>query len=206
MADSIDHCLLFFSGGRDSIAMLDLFDRFLHGKYKPIFLYMVKGLEFQERTLRLYEKKFGIEIAREVHWDVSAYLKQMGKVPKALKCSDCESNLRQKYDEPWIALGYRKDESLQRRGHLGSLSKSDYIDWQYHKLFPLADWTAADIVAYIKARKLVLPVEYQNGYRNIDQFKGRCALYIKNSYPGDWKKIIETFPLIEAEAFRQENK
>jgi phosphoadenosine phosphosulfate reductase len=206
MADSIDHCLLFFSGGRDSIVMLDLFERFMSGRYKAVFLYMVKGLEFQEKILRHYEAKFGIEILREVHCDVSAYLKQMGKATKALKAADCEKFLRHKHDEPWIALGYRKDESLQRRGHLGSLSKTDFIDWKYHKLFPIADWLESDIKAYIKARKLVLPVEYANGYRNIDQFKGRAALYVKNSYPEDWARITAQFPLIEAEAFRMENR
>jgi len=206
VAENISHSLLFFSGGRDSIAMLDLAQKFIPGKFTPIFLYIVKGLEFQEKTLRYYENRYGIEIKRELHWDASAYLKQMGQTKKVLKCSDCETYLRRKYDEPWIMLGYRKDESLQRRGHLGSLAKSDYIDWQYHKIFPIADWLSKDIDVYIKSNRLVLPPEYRRGFRNIDQFKGEAAVYIKNTYPNDWEKIISTLPLVAGEAFRQENK
>lgn len=203
---SIDSCLLFFSGGRDSIVMLDLFNRFLPGKFIPIFLYFVKGLEFQEKTLRYYEEKYGIEIKREVHWDCSAYMRQSGHKMKALKAGNCEKYLRDKYNIPFISLGYRKDESLQRRGHLGSLAKTNYIDWKYKKLFPVADWLASDMDAYVKSRKLLLPIEYQNGYRNIDQFKGPALLYVKNSYPDDYKKIIMEYPIIEAEAFRMEHR
>lgn len=204
MADGVDHCLLYFSGGRDSIAMLDLAHRFMPCKFTAVFLYIVKGLEFQERTLRYYERKCGIEIKREPHWDVSVYLKQMGQVKKIITCEKHEKYLKRKYNEPWIMLGYRKDESLQRRGHLGSLSKTNYIDWRHHKLFPLSAWLSKDVDAYIKMRKLLLPPEYRYGYRNIDQFKGDAAIYIKNTYPDDWEKIIAKFPLVEAEIVRCE--
>jgi len=183
--------------------MLDLMQRFMPGKYRPVFLYLVQGLDFQEQTLRYYEKAFKIKIEREQHWDVSAYLAQMGQYSgRPLKAADCEKRLREKFDTPFIALGYRKDESLQRRGHLGSLAKDNYIDWRNRKLFPVADFLSSEIDTYVKVRKLYLPPEYRAGFRNIDQFKGRPLLYIKNTYPEDYQKIVSTFPMVEAEVVR----
>jgi 3'-phosphoadenosine 5'-phosphosulfate sulfotransferase (PAPS reductase)/FAD synthetase len=185
--------------------MLDIMEQFARGKYTPIFLYIVPGLEFQEKTLRYYEARYGIEIKREAHWDISAYLKQAGKGTKVLRAGDTEQYLRKKYDCPWIALGYRKDESLQRRGHLGGLAKTSYIDHEYKKIFPVADWLESDMKAWVKTKKLLLPPEYSRGFRNIDQFKGPAASYIATQYPEDWQRIITAFPLVESELYRGEN-
>jgi 3'-phosphoadenosine 5'-phosphosulfate sulfotransferase (PAPS reductase)/FAD synthetase len=204
MAENIDHCLLFFSGGKDSIVMLNLAQKFMPNKYTAIFMTLLEGLDFQERTIKYYEQKYGIKIERELLFD--AYRFKTGNKKIKIKAADSERYFRDKYDCAWIMYGYRRDESLQRRGYLGQYAKTNFIDWQFHKLFPLGDWSKHDIEAYVKQEKLYIPPEYRNGYRDINVFGGEAILYIKNRYPNDYAKIIEAYPIFEAEAFRQENK
>jgi phosphoadenosine phosphosulfate reductase len=206
MAATVDEAVVFFSSGKDSICMLDLFQRFLPGRYVPVFLYFVKGLEFQERTLRYYEARFGIDIQRRPHWDIANYDRTaQNKQGRALKEHDIAAHIRDETGLSWLAYGYRTDESMQRRGQLRPLAPT-FIDHKFNKLYPLGAWSRHHVEAYVKERRLVLPVEYQHGYRNIDQFKGRSVLWIRNNYPDDWLKIIERFPVVEAEAIRQEAK
>ena len=205
-SSTIDEAVVFFSSGKDSICMLDLFQRFLPGRYVPVFLYFVQGLEFQERTLRYYEDRFGIEIQRHPHWDIANYDRAARNLGgRALKGRDAEYAIRESTGLSWLAYGYRTDESMQRRGQLRPLAPT-FIDHKFHKLYPLGVWSRHHVEAYVKERRLVLPIEYQHGYRNVDQFKGRTVLWIKKNYPDDWQKIIARFPAVEAEAVRQEAK
>jgi len=198
--------IVFFSTGKDSTVMLDLFQRFLPGRYQAVFLYFVKGLSFQESILRHYEDRFGIKIERRPHWDIANYDRAMANVQgRALKEKDIAAHIREETGLSWLAYGYRRDESMQRRGILTPFAP-DYIDAKFRKVYPLGAWSNHHIDEYIKARKLLLPREYAFGFRNIDQFKGPAVLWIKNNYPEDWQKIIDRFPIVEAEALRQEVK
>lgn len=204
MAATVDEAVVFFSTGKDSICMLDLFQRFLPGRFIPVFLYFVQGLEFQERVLNYYEARFGIQIQRRPHWDIANYDRvARNQKQRALKEKDIAAHIRDETSLSWLAYGYRTDESMQRRGQLRPLAPT-FIDHKFHKLYPLGAWSRHHVEAYVKDRKLLLPVEYQHGYRNIDQFKGQAVLWIKNNYPDDWQKIIARFPAVEAEAVRQE--
>ena len=197
---------LFFSSGRDSCVMLDLASKHTPGQFKAVFLYVVKGLEFQESFLRKTEQKYGIEILRYPSWDVSNYQRIHGKDVRRLKCSDMESSIRRQLDIPWLAYGYRKDESMTRRARIGSLHNEANIDYKFKKIYPIADFTKRKIEAYVKENKVALPREYAHGMRDITAFKGPASVWVKNEYPADWQKILETFPLVEAEAFRWENR
>ncbi|MEG0505551.1 MAG: phosphoadenosine phosphosulfate reductase family protein, partial [Raoultibacter sp.] len=69
-----DTVLVGFSGGKDSIVTLDLCMR----NFKtviPFFLYIAPNLEFQEKTLRWYEEKYGQEIVRMPHFEVSNFMR-----------------------------------------------------------------------------------------------------------------------------------
>jgi phosphoadenosine phosphosulfate reductase len=206
MKEQGEKYILLFSSGRDSCVMLDLASKFTPNLFTTVFFYFVKGLEFQESYLRKIENKYDIKILRLPHWEISNYEKMHGKEVRILKCKDMEASIRRQLDIPWLAYGYRKDESMTRRSMIGSLRNAENIDYKFKKMYPIADFTEKKIVEYIKQNKILLPREYYHGMRNIDQFKCDGAVWIKNEYPDDWKKIIGRFPLVEAEAFRWENK
>lgn len=191
---------IMFSCGRDSIVMIDLFMKYAKKSVsKIVFMYYCPDMSFDEKILQYYEKRYSIKIERIPHFDVS-YMLNDNKKHKKLKMSDSEKLIKKEYELLYLAFGYRKDESLQRRGMLSNLPYN--IDAKYKRIYPLADWSKKHVEKYVKSKKLVLPAEYAYGYRDINTFKGSSILYIYNNYPDDYKKIIKMFPDVEGELMR----
>jgi phosphoadenosine phosphosulfate reductase len=168
---------------------------------EPVFLYFVKGLSFQEKVIQYYERRYKIKINRFPHNDVKFIMERDKK--RKIGQADMENFLRDKFDISFIIYGYRKDESLQRRGMMAHLDHG--IDWKYKKIYPLAEWREPHIRKYVKQKRLVLPDSYRMGYRDINSLKGDALMYIYNNFPEDYRKIITLYPHIEAERIRVEN-
>ena len=67
-----DSVIVAFSGGKESVVVLDLCFRFFRN-VKPFFMYICPNLSFQERTIEWYERKYQTEIMRIPHMDVSEF-------------------------------------------------------------------------------------------------------------------------------------
>ena len=180
-----------FSSGRDSIAMLDLMMKYYKGEMKFVYWYFVPNLEFKEKLLRYYEKKYGIEIIRKPSWTTLAYT-----TGKKIKQGDCFKQIRKELDIPYMALGYRRSESLTRRAILSDVVD---IDERNKYIYPLIDFTPTQIKEYVKINRLPIGEEYSLGFKHdFSTPDNEILLYIKNQYPKDYQKIISTFPLLEA--------
>jgi 3'-phosphoadenosine 5'-phosphosulfate sulfotransferase (PAPS reductase)/FAD synthetase len=190
--------MIFFSTGKDSIVCLDLMMKYHKGPKTFVYFYFVEGLEIKERILRWYESRYGITIHREMDSIMVAY----GTGKKSYKLSDHEAVMRQKYNVSYIVKGYRKQESMARRGMLAHIDCG--IDWKYKNLYPVADWSTKEILAYIKQHKLMLPQEYQSGYKHdIAVPDGKTMLWIKHNMPDDYTRILARYPEFEAMVFRE---
>ncbi len=203
VASEIDEAIVMFSTGKDSIVTLDLCCKFIPN-IKVVHLYFVKGLSYRERFLEYYEKRYNIQIDQYPQVDVSrifhnkAFTNSQKEIPK-LKQADIELFLRKTYDISYLAYGYRKQESLQRRGHLSSC---DGFEKKFKRFYPVADWTTADIMNYVKKERLPLPVEYSFGFRDINFFEGEGLVWLYRNYPEDYEKVKAVYPFIEAELLR----
>ena len=189
-----------FSCGRDSTVMLDLFMT----RAKPAigavyFLYYCPGLSYEEKILTYYEKRYGITITRLAHPDCT-YLVNSRTKAKRLKMADLEKLLRSDYGVQWSAWGYRKDESLQRRGQLSMAENG--IDYKYRKVFPIGEWAERHAKAYVAKQRLLLPPEYKMGFRDLNTFKGRPLLHIYNNYRSDYEKIVAMYPDVQGDLMR----
>ena len=126
-----DRILVGVSGGKDSVVTLDVCTRF----FKHVvgyFMYVVKGLSFQEATLRFYEKKYGIEIIRIPHFQTSDYMRYgIFRVPDEdvpiISTLDCYNYLREKTGIYWIAAGERISDSVVRRAMIKHSSTIDTV-------------------------------------------------------------------------------
>ncbi len=192
-----------FSTGKDSIVSLDLSIR--SGlKVIPVFLYFVKDLSFKNNIIKFYEKKYKIKIHQHPRLEdlsrqfaAGAYRDKKLKIRK-IKQHEVDEWLRNKYNTQWVVYGYKKADSLQRRGILNQNCMIDGIDIRNRKIYPLANAKEKEVFKYCKIHKLPLPVEYQYNFRDINNFKGEALLWLYNNYPNDYQKVKKQYPFIEA--------
>ena len=113
-----DSVIVGFSGGKDSIVTLDLCFRYFK-RVVPFFMYLVPGLEFQEKMLRWYENKYNTEIIRVPHFEVSEFLKYGSFTLydhdiDIVGITDSYEYIRQQSGIHWIAAGERCADSIVR--------------------------------------------------------------------------------------------
>lgn len=201
-----------FSTGIDSICMVDILVRFFGARRViPVHLYYMDRLTWVERVIEFYEKRWGIEVRRHPHPDVD-YLVRSSEFArkKPVSMTMMENWLRDNYGTPWLAFGYMKNDSLQRRGQLALRDKKKIqtgefgMDFKYHKLYPVADWTKRHIRRYIDDNRLIIPETYEVGLRDFTTLHGEELFFIINNYPEDWARIVAKYPDLEGERLRLE--
>ena len=192
--------LIMFSGGKDSIVTLDLaMKHFTKENLTVVHYYFVPGLSIKERVLTWYESKYGIKIHRVPDKETIAL--QTGK--KTVGQGDQEYVLRRQFDLKWIMNGIRKQDSMARRGMLAGAV--DGIDERNGKLYPIGEWSTKQVLSYIKLNRLMLPVEYNMGMtRDFYIPNQQGMLWLKNNFPADYAKVIQTFPDLESMARKVE--
>lgn len=200
-----DEVIVAYSGGKDSVVTLDLCARHFK-RVHAFFMYQVPELSFQEDILQWAERKYGIEIYRIPHFEVSdfyrggMYCTPQPDLPR-VKISDIYAHVRQAFGCNWIAAGERAKDSIVRNA---MIKKSGSIDKGRGRLYPLAYWSKAQVLAYIEAHKLRISPESKvlgHSFRSlhIDQI---CK--VKEFYPEDFERICKAFPLAGAAVAHRE--
>lgn len=207
-----DSAILMFSGGKDSIACLELASKYIK-KIIPVHLYFVKGLKIHDRHLNYYSKKFGVKILQyprcedlSRHMRSGAYQKKAKKVP-SIRQWEMDLYLRRELNTSWIIYGYKRTDSLQRRGIMNAncLDGEQYkggVDVRNRKIYPLANWSEREVFKYLKMKKLPLPSDYHAGFRDINTFKGEALLWLYHNHPQDYETVRKQYPFIEAALLR----
>lgn len=184
--------------------MLDLCCKYLKKVY-PVFLYFIKDLSIRNNIIVYYEKRYKIKIASFPHHDLAKIYKAQAYCFNNQSISivsqfEMDNFLRDKFNCEWIAYGYKKSDSLSRRGILNMTEKG--IDKKNKKIYPLMDWNNQDSMKYCKVSKLPLPPDYDFGFRDINFFKGKSLLFLKNNFPDDFKRVVNQFPFIEVSLYQ----
>ncbi len=201
-----NEALLFLSLGKDSLVLLDLiypkFDRVV-----CVFMYFVKDLEHINRWINWTKAKYPkIEFVQVPHWNLTYILRGgLYCVPnpkiKLLRLADVVSAMRLKYGIYYTFLGMKKADGMNRR-----LMLKGYVGYENEGLcYPLADWTQKDILAYMKQKGLPEPVRYSKKASGGVGFNLDCFLWLRENYPQDLNKIIQTFPMSERILFEYDN-
>lgn len=203
LPDNIDHILLFFSGGKDSIVSADLLRKHFRGKITWLYLYFVKGLQVIEPTLAYYSRAWGVEIhQRPCHETLALLAKREGKRKKLYSIGDIEKRYREEFEVEWICTGYRRDESLSRRGAMAKAPEG--IDLKYKKIYPVANFSAKQILAYCKLYKFPLPLTYSLGAeRSVWVPDANQLIWLRSYFPGDYTRIVSAFPELGDAVFKK---
>ena len=200
-----DSVIVSFSGGKDSIVTLDLCFKYFKNVV-PFFMYLVPDLEFQETMLRKYEKRYGIDIIRIPHFELSNLLKYgsftlFDDQVSIVNITDTYEYIRAETGIHWIAAGERIADSIVRRA---MIKKSGATDAKRGRFYPVAYWNKKEILRYIQLKKLYLSPEQKKlgfSFRSLDGYQ---LSVIKKEYPSDYEKILRVFPFSGAAVERYE--
>lgn len=200
------------SGGKDSLATLDLCVReFGASSVSCFYMYLVKGIECVEQTLRWCERRYKVEVHFLPHWQLANAYKYAVYMPhrpgasewRDTRLVDVETAARAATGAEWIANGHRMTDSIER---VGMLTKNKGFDRVGRRVYPLRSWNEASVVAYLRARKIPLPPRLTILNRSMSgvSFREDVLLAIKQRYPDDYARILEVFPYVESKLFRYE--
>ena len=194
-----DSVLVGFSGGKESVVVLDLCFRYFK-KVVPYFMYICPNLSFQERTIAWYEKKYQTEIIRIPHMDVSEFFHYGSFRPPdesfpLVSINDIYKYLRIKTDTWWIAAGERINDSIVRRA---MMKKSGSIDEKRGRIYPVAMWNKHEVLDYIKFHNLYLGADSRKLGFSFKSLWGKELAMLKEHFPDDYAKVIRQYPFAEA--------
>lgn len=190
-----------YSDGKDSRVVMDLCMRSFK-RVEAFYMFLVPGLECIEIPLAAAEKRWGIKIRRYPHW-VTARLIRDGTYcnPKwtrddmpdfklhdvyALAMHDCRAGI--------IATGAKKADSAWRRRFMS-------VKWA-ELVQPIAEWNKFDVLSYLKMRNIPVPLTHEGNATGID-LSSQAILWLYDTYLGDYQKIREFFPFVEAVVWRR---
>jgi len=194
-----DSVIVGFSGGKDSVVTLDLCVRHFR-RVGVYFLYYVPGLSFQERILRWAEQRYALDIYRLPHFELAQFL-QLGTwrpvdlaVP-TIGVGEMYAHLRAHFGIHWIAGGERIADSIWRRA---MIKQSGAVDRKRGRVYPVAHFTKAHILSYIKAHHLQVSEESRVLGFSFRSLQSDDLIKIRQHYPMDFVRIKAMFPLVEA--------
>ncbi len=215
IAGTTDTILLAFSCGKDSIAAwLECRKHFK--RIIPYYMYLVPDLEFVDNSLAYYEQWFGCRIMRVPHPSLYRMLAHCVFTPPERRgvivaarlplptYAEIQSFIREDLDLPqsvYTASGVRAVDSPARMIALRSRGSINHGKKQF---FPIWDWNKAKLVAEIKGSGVKLPVVYTLFGRSFDGVDYRFLAPLAERFPADYRRILDWFPLAEAELWRRQ--
>ena len=201
--------ILFYSGGKDSLVLLDLLSPRFEKVY-CVFMYFVEGLEHQKPILSYPKKYKNTEVIQLPHWMTSHYYRhnyfrfhRIEENSPIIKLADIEETARLKTGCSWIVNGAKQSDGLNRNLMLGTL-KFNSINDKSKRTYPLAIWKKADVVAYMRQHRLSKPVEYTMNKSNGIDLTLDVLLFLRDNFLEDYQKILNHFPFAEKIVFEHE--
>ena len=208
--------LVSFSRGKDSIAAsLAL----LEAGYElvPFYCERVPGISFVEESLDYFERHlFKRHIIRALHPSTAGQLKSGTFHPphylpidEALGVADFTYAdvqslviLKEKLSpRTWSATGLRAADSQMRRKSIAIRGPKAPGK---RTVAAIWDWNLERVTQIITRAGIKLPADYQLYGRTFDGLMGEFVAPLKKHFPADYAKVLELFPLVEAEVFRYE--
>ena len=215
MRKRTDTVLLAFSRGKDSIAAWLAVREHFH--VVPFYMYMIANLEFEQESIRYYEKFFGTRIIQVPHPSLYRMLRNNVYQPPERTKLIRSFNLPQPNYEDICDL-IREDEGLNRRDtyqavgiraadsptRRTAINKYGTINHKAMKFYPVWDWNKARLRSEFYKHKVKLPIDYKWFGRSHDGLDYRFLSKLRQHAPADYNRILEWFPLAHLDIYRRE--
>lgn len=202
LAEKSEVGLVGYSGGKDSLVLLDLACR-VFKKVKCYHLYFVPGLHHIERQLDFACDRFGVEIEQYPHFTMVDALrrgiycdKAHDELPK-YGLDDIYQKAMHDAGTSFVMTGARAADSPTRRRFMGA-----HRGMRSHIVYPIAGWHKYDVLGYLKLRNIPIPNTSKSASTGVD-LSAKSLDWLHKTYPEDFEKLLEYFPYAEAAIWRE---
>ena len=200
-----DSVIVAFSGGKESIVTLDMCCRRFES-VTAFFLYICPHLEFQERQIRWYESRYGVDVIRLPHPMVSEYFRYGTFRPpdpdvSIVGINDVYNHVRKLTGMWWIAAGERIDDSIVRRA---MIKHSGTVDGKRGRFYPVANWRKRDVMQYIRIHKLRTGGDSRAMGFSFRGMEGNQLKALKDHFPEDYERLRAWYPMVDGAVWRYE--
>ena len=208
-------CLLSFSTGKDSIAAWLECRRYFK-RVIPFYCYLIPDLSFVEKSLAYYERFFNTPIMRCPHPFLYRLLNNLVFQPpercavieradlSTFDYSDVYRMLKEDAGVPaatWVATGVRVADNPLRQI---AVKQAGAYNQSLGTFMAVYDWKKARVLSEIRAAGVGLPVDYAVWGRSFDGLDWRFLLPLKETFPADYARVLELFPMADLEFARKE--
>ena len=208
-----DSVILFYSAGKDSIALLDLIAPHFK-RVVCIFMYLVPDLDHINKYIEFSKIKYpNAEFYQVPHWNLTYILRaglycQPQPSVKLMKFRDVAENCRLRFGIEYCFYGMKQSDNMNRRVMLrGKEYELEAIHPKTKNVYPLSKWGNNEVMAYIKQQRLPMPIRYSRNQKSQGLiFCESTFLYLREHYPQDLQKIYSAFPFSEQILFKYDQK
>lgn len=194
--EKTDACMVSFSGGKDSLVVLDLALR-VFPRVEAFFMYLVPGLECVERPAIEAAARFGVKLHMYPHW-IGFRLRKHGlygwhdqeDLPD-IKLRDIYTTVIEETGIPLIAVGAKRVDSLWRKRHLDSTKGWTEV------INPIVAWSKHEVISHLVSRGITIP-KGDSGDGSGADLSHPSVLWMYDHHPEDFKLLEETFPFVGA--------
>lgn len=195
-------CIVGYSGGKDSLCTLQLAVQAFR-RVVCVHLYLVPGLDFVEKRLQFARDRFGVEV---VEYPAPALLYSIKHghyrppSPRSfagIQKFTLDMMIRlagQELGIKTLLIGRRETDFLTRKIAMrGGMLPGEN---------PIREWMKYDVMAYLRRNDLPIP-ESAGDARGVD-LTAESLLWIHETFPDDWKRLLHYFPFAEAILHRKQ--
>jgi len=193
-------CILFYSGGKDSVACLHLIEKYyFKNNIHLVFMPFVEGLKETDLVIEM-AKKQGYGIHQYQHW---AYFKCKANgifcLPsgKEKKLSDIYKEVREDLGNLPIFYGAKKSDGMWRR-----LVTSN-AKWMVNVHAPIYTWSKYDVLLYLRHNNLEYLKQEGDRISGVD-LSEKYLLWALTNQPQSYEAIKKEFPFTDVIIKRQE--
>lgn len=201
---------MFYSGGRDSIVLLDMLAAHFD-KVHVVFMYFLPGMRVYTPYLNFVKKYSNTTLYQYQHWNTINLLRagylcnaHRTKVPN-IKLKDIEDKAKKETGCEYMVFGYKRSDGLSRNTFLKTY-KFNAINEKTKKAFPIAEWSQKDVSDYISRKNLIRPIVFRGQKTNGIGLNEKALLLLRDRFPDDLKKVLEVFPYAEKILFEYDYK
>lgn len=216
-----DTAVLFYSaGGKDSIVLLDMLAKeFAH--VIAYYMYLVPGLDHIRPYIQWAETHYNnVEVRQIEHFQRDYYMKngfycdpdpcyQLPKkdpnAKRVRKIGDIEQWVREQTGIKFAFSGMKGTDGYMKLMRLKRFAHTGYVT-EKGMVYPLANWTNAEVLKYIRAKGLIKPFVYGEGPSQGFSIVTDVLTLLKAYYPNDYRKVLEVFPYAETIIFDFEQR